>query len=62
MVLRWDDRKEHKGKHGKFDNLWFIPLIVSNILDNNTFILHTLDGEELFNPVNGQFLKQFYNI
>ena len=22
MVLRWDARKEKKGKHGKFDNLW----------------------------------------
>ena len=21
MVLRWDARKEQKGKHGKFDNL-----------------------------------------
>ena len=21
MVLRWDARKEKKGKHGKFDNL-----------------------------------------
>ena len=21
MVLRWDSRKEQKGKHGKFDNL-----------------------------------------
>ena len=28
MVLRWDDRKEQKGKHGKFDNLWFGPFIV----------------------------------
>ena len=23
MILRWDARKEQKGKHGKFDNLWF---------------------------------------
>ena len=39
MVLRWDARKKQKGKHGKFDNLWFGPFIVSNILENNTFIL-----------------------
>ena len=61
MVLRWDARKEKKGKHGKFDNLWFVPFIVSKILENNTFVLQTLDGEELSNPVNGCFLKHFYN-
>ena len=39
MVLRWDARNEQKGKHGKFDNLWFGPFIVSKILENNTFVL-----------------------
>ena len=53
MVLRWDASKEQKGKHGKFDNLWFGPFIVSKILENNTFVLQTLEGEELSNPVNG---------
>ena len=52
MFLRWDARKEQKGNHGKFDNLWFGPFIVSKILENNTFVLQNLDGEELFNPVN----------
>ena len=60
MVLRWDARKEQKGKHGKFDNIWFGPFIVSNILENNTFVLQTLDGEELSNPINGHFLKHVY--
>ena len=59
MVLRWDARKEQKGKHGKFDSLWFGPFIVLKILENNTFILQTLEGEELSNPVNGWFLKHF---
>ena len=53
MVLRWDARKEQKGKHGKFDNLWLGPFIISKILENNTFILQTMEGEELSNPVNG---------
>ena len=53
MVLRWDARKEQKGKHGKFDNLWFGSFIVSKFLENNTFLLQTLEGEELSNPVNG---------
>ena len=32
MVLRWDTRKEKNGKHGKFDNLWFGPFLVSKVL------------------------------
>ena len=62
MVLRWDARKEQKGKHAKFDNLWFGPFIVSKILENNTFVLQTLDREELSNPVNGCFLKHFLQL
>ena len=61
MVLRWDSRKDQKGKHGKFDNLWFGLFIVSKFLENNTFVLQTLEGEELSNPVNGRFLKHFYS-
>ena len=53
MVLRWDERKEQKGKHGKFDNLWFGLFLVSKVLENNTFILQSLEGEELSSPVNG---------
>ena len=61
MVLSWDARKEQKGKHGKFDNVWFGPFIVLKILENNTFILQTMEGEELPNPVNGRFLKYFFS-
>jgi len=25
LVLKWDARNEHKGKHGKFDYLWLGP-------------------------------------
>ena len=32
MILRCDSRKEQKGNHGKFDNLWFGPFIVSKFL------------------------------
>ena len=62
MVLRWDARKEQKGKHGKFDNLWFGPFLISKVLENNTFILQSLEGEELSSPVNGRFLKHFYSL
>ena len=53
IVLRWDARKEQKGRHGKFDSLWFGPFIVLKFLENNTFILQNLEGEELSNPING---------
>ena len=39
MVLRWDVRKEKKGNHGKFDNLWLGPFIISKFLESNTFIV-----------------------
>ena len=61
MVLRWDTRKEQKGKHGKFDNLWFGPFLVSKILEKNTFVLQSLEGEELSSLVNGRFLKHYYS-
>lgn len=61
LVLRWDARGDEKGKHGKFDNLWFGHFIIAEVLDNNTFILKILDGGELLRgPVNGHFLKHFH--
>ena len=60
LVLRWDARKEEKGKYGKFENLWIGPFSVIKILGNNTFVLQNLKGEEIAVPVNGRFLKHFY--
>lgn len=31
LVLRWDSRRERKGKHGKFNNLWFGPLAIAEL-------------------------------
>lgn len=45
-VLRWDSRREDKGKHGKFDNLWNKPYIVYVFRGNNAFYLKDLDGVE----------------
>ena len=42
MVLRWDEHEDEKGKHEKFDNLWFGPFNISKILGNNTFVLQNL--------------------
>ena len=60
LVLRWDARKDEKGKHGKFDNLWIGPFSIIKILGNNTFVLQNLKGEEIAGPVNGHFLKHCY--
>ena len=59
LVLRWDARREEKGKHGKFDNFWFGPFRIVEVLNNNTFVLQNLDNEELSRgPINGCFLKK----
>ena len=53
LVLRWDTRREEKGKHGKFDPLWYGPYKISEVKSNNTFMLEDLDGEAVELPVNG---------
>ena len=59
-VLKWDSRREDKGKHAKFDFLWKGPFVISAIQGNNTYFLKTLDAcaaEE--GPVNGHMLKHY---
>ena len=61
LVLRWDVRRQDRGKHDKFDTLWFGPFKVSVDLDNNTFLLENLDdNHSVGGPVNGHFLKHFF--
>ena len=61
LVLRWDEKRENKGKHGKFDNIWFGPFKIVEILDDNTFVLNNLDDHDIIgSPVNEHFLKHFY--
>ena len=57
LVLKWDAKRENKGKHGKFDNLWMGPYLISVVQDNNTFILAELNGEILEGTINGRLLK-----
>ena len=53
-VLRWDSRREDKGKHAKFDFLWKGPFVVSAIQGNNTYFLRSIeDGTAEEGPVNG---------
>jgi hypothetical protein len=59
QVLKWDAPKKDKGKHNKFNALWIGPFKISKVFSNNTYRLHDLEGEEVFNgPVNGHFLKK----
>lgn len=61
LVLRWDVRRQDRGKHDKFDNMWFGPFKVSAVLDNNTFLLANLDdNHSVGGPGNGRFLKHFF--
>lgn len=46
-VLKWDFRREEKGKHGKFDFVWKGPYIIYGYRGNNAFFLKQLDGTNL---------------
>ena len=60
-VLKWDSRREDKGKHGKFDSLWQGPYIIQSTIGPNVFFLQELNGTDLFGgPVNGRMLKHYY--
>ena len=60
-VLKWDALKEKKGNHGKFDSLWTGSFVIAQIQQNNTFILHNLEGEDVFGyTINGRFLKLYF--
>ena len=51
--------REEKGKHGKFDPLWYGPYKITEVRSNNTFMLENLDGEVVEQLVNGQFETLF---
>lgn len=59
-VLKWDSRREEKGKHGKFDFLLQGPYIISGYRGSNAFFLKELDGTDLLGgPVNGRMSKHY---
>ena len=60
LVLRWDTRREDKGKHGEFDPLWYGPFKINELRMNKTFMLENLEGEVLDMLVNGQYLKHYF--
>jgi len=57
-VLKWDSRREDKGKHGKFDFPWKVQYIIYAYRGNNAYFLRELDGAEIEGgPVNVRMLK-----
>lgn len=59
-ALKWDSRREDKGKHGKFDFLWKVPYIIYAFKGNNAYFLKELDCAEVEGrPVNGKMLKHY---
>jgi len=59
-VLKWDSRREDKGKHGKFDFLWKGPFIIHASQRNNTYFLKSLDGTKAEDGLaNGRMLKHY---
>ena len=45
-VLKWDSRREDKGKHNEFDSFWQGPYIIQATVGPNAFFLQELDGTE----------------
>ena len=61
-ALKWDSRREEKGKHGKFDFLWQGPYVIYGYRGNTAFFLRELDGKNLLGgPVNGRMLKHYFS-
>lgn len=61
-VLKWDSRREDKGKHGKFNFLWKGTYVIQAVQGNNTYFLKSLDGTEVDDGlVNGQMLKNYFD-
>jgi len=61
-VLKWDSRREDKGKHGKFESLWTGPFVIQEVQGNNTYFLKILDDTKAEEgPVNGRMLKHYFD-
>eukprot|EP00253_Pinus_taeda_P020383 PITA_20383 len=61
-ALKWDSRREDKGKHGKFDFMWKGPYVIQAVQGNNTYCLRNLDAtvaDEV--PINGRILKHYFD-
>ena len=61
-VLKWDSRREDRGKHDKFDFLWKGPYVIYHYKGNNAFFLREIDGLDLLGgPANGRMLNHYFS-
>lgn len=60
IVLLWDKHKEKPGNHTKLESLWKGPYKISSLAGKGSFLLETLDGDEVELPVNGRMLKHYF--
>jgi len=61
-VLRWESRREEKGKHANFDFLWKGPFVISAIQGNNTYFIKSIESNTAEEgPVNGRMLKHYHD-
>jgi len=60
LVLKWDKTHKDKGKHTKFQSLWIRSFVVHENLGQQTYRLQSLDGKIDSLPINGQYLKQYF--
>jgi hypothetical protein len=59
LVLKWDNPREDKGKHSKFQHFWLGPYLIKERIGLCTFLLQSLQGEIESLPVNDQVLKHY---
>lgn len=60
LVLYWNKAHERKGDHGKLDKFWTSLYKKFKILGDSTYKLKCLTGEDIPFPINGQFLKHYF--
>jgi hypothetical protein len=58
-VLLWDSAHVDKGKHSKFQKLWFAPCIIASIVGNNSYLLKDTDEQFFCYTTNGSHLKHY---
>jgi hypothetical protein len=60
LVLAYDIAHDTLG-HRKFESLWHRSYIVQHYLTRGAYILASLEGYPLKEPINGLYLKKFYS-
>ena len=59
LVLIYDHDQAMLGVR-KFESLWYGPYIIKIVLSKGAYMLVDMEGNELKEPCNGIYLKQYY--